>query len=93
MLCICSFLLPDWFEHFSFCYIYRPSVSPPKLNTRPNSHVWTPSYADLDKPEEPATNPSDLPVPKRTRLPFSTNPGLRGNNSVHDDTERYDAIE
>ncbi|KAK1425002.1 hypothetical protein QVD17_20344 [Tagetes erecta] len=60
----------------------RPSVSPPKLSTRPSSHVWTPSYNDLDKP---ATNPSELPVPKRTRLPFASD---RGNDSAHDDTER-----
>ncbi|KAJ0730764.1 putative proteasome component (PCI) domain-containing protein [Helianthus annuus] len=59
-----------------------PSVSPPKLSTRPDSHVWTPPYADLDKP---ATNPIELPVPKRTRLPFSTDHGLRGNSSLHDD--------
>ncbi|KAK9079988.1 hypothetical protein SSX86_001663 [Deinandra increscens subsp. villosa] len=62
----------------------RPSVSPPRLGIRP-SNVWTPPYTDFDKP---ATNPSELPVPKRTRLPFSTDLGLRGNKSLHDDAER-----
>ncbi|XP_024985476.1 SAC3 family protein B isoform X2 [Cynara cardunculus var. scolymus] len=75
----------------------RPSVSPPRLSTRlisqadPESHVWSPPSADFFTPEAPATNPSDIPVPKRSRLPFpaSTDPALRMNNSVvHDDTER-----
>lgn len=77
-----------FYSYNSFLYVLlcRPSVSPPKLSTRPSSHVWTPAYNDLDKPE---TNPSELPVPKRTRLPFASD---RGNDSVHDDTERYEAI-
>lgn len=67
----------------------RPSVSPPRLIKGHNSHVWTPPFVDLDKPEEPATNQTDLPVSKRSRLPFPVDPGLRGNDSsVHDDTER-----
>lgn len=75
----------------------RPSVSPPRLSTRlnshadPESHVWSLPSADFYKSEPPATNPSDIPVPKRSRLPFSasTDPALRMNNSVvHDDTER-----
>lgn len=75
----------------------RSSVSPPRLSTRlnshadPESHVWSPPPADFYKPEAPTTNPSDIPVPKRSRLPFpaSTDPALRMNNSVvHDDTER-----
>ncbi|KAL8216377.1 hypothetical protein R6Q57_023214 [Mikania cordata] len=63
----------------------RPSISPPRLSTSPSSHVWPPPYVDLDKP---ATNPSELPVRKQTRLPYSTDIGLRGNKSVHDDAER-----
>ncbi|KAJ9536862.1 hypothetical protein OSB04_029595 [Centaurea solstitialis] len=75
----------------------RPSVSPPRLSTRLNSqadperHVWPPPSADFYTPEAPATNPSDIPVPKRSRLPspVPTDAGLRMNNSiVHDDTER-----
>lgn len=75
----------------------RPSVSPPRLRARPNSHadsknqVWVSPYADLDKPEAPAPNPSDIPVLKRSRSPFSASndPGLRGNTSIlQDDTDR-----
>ncbi|XP_076924498.1 SAC3 family protein B-like [Bidens hawaiensis] len=61
-----------------------PSASPPKLSTRPGSRVWTPPYADLDKPE---IYPSELSGPKRTRSPLSTDPGLRGHNSIHDDDD------
>ncbi|KAK1425019.1 hypothetical protein QVD17_20361 [Tagetes erecta] len=77
-------LLPtykDVLQH-STTAVGRPSESPPKLSTRPSSHVWNPAYNDLDKP---ATNPSEIPVPKRTRLPFASD---RGNDSAHDDTER-----
>lgn len=78
----------------------RSYVSPPRLRTKPNSHadsksqVWVSSYADLDKPEEPATNPSDIPGLKRSRSPFpaSNDQGWRGNTSaVHDDTESHRA--
>ncbi|KAI3745110.1 hypothetical protein L1987_58212 [Smallanthus sonchifolius] len=67
----------------------RPFVSPPRLSTRPSSHVWPPPYADLDKP---TTNPSELPVPKRTRSPSTTDLGLRGNNSVHDDGAKRPSV-
>ncbi|KAL7595190.1 hypothetical protein Lser_V15G29860 [Lactuca serriola] len=69
--------------------VVRPSVSPPRSTARrnpytdPENHIWSPQYTDLDKPETPAINPSDIPVPKRSRLPFTTS-----NDPVLDDSER-----
>nr|XP_043639664.1 SAC3 family protein B isoform X2 [Erigeron canadensis] len=76
----------------------RPSFSPPRLSTRPTSqggsqsNAWHRPSTDPFKSKAPVTNPSDFPVPKRTRLPFtsSTDPGLRGNgSSVLDNTESH----
>lgn len=73
--------------------VRRPSVSvsPPRTTTKPNTYtnpgnqIWSSQsqYTDLDKPETPAINPSDFPVPKRSRLPSST-----PNDPVLDDSER-----
>ncbi|XP_071701316.1 SAC3 family protein B isoform X2 [Rutidosis leptorrhynchoides] len=78
--------------------ITRTSASPPRLSTRPNSlagsgsNAWSPPSAGPYQPEEPLVNSSYVPVPKRSRLPFSTptdHPGLQMNGSaILDDTER-----
>ncbi|CAI9291549.1 unnamed protein product [Lactuca saligna] len=76
-------------EQYSFCSLSRPSVSPPRSTARrnpytdPENHIWSPQYTDLDKPETPAINPSYIPVPKRSRLPFTPS-----NDPVLDDSER-----
>ncbi|KAI3778949.1 hypothetical protein L2E82_08339 [Cichorium intybus] len=51
----------------------------------PGNQIWSSQsqYTNLDKPETPAINPSDIPVPKRSRLPSST-----PNDPVLDDSER-----
>ncbi|CAI9285514.1 unnamed protein product [Lactuca saligna] len=66
-----------------------PSVSPPRSTARrnpytdPENHIWSPQYTYVDKPETPAINPSYIPIPKRSRLPFTPS-----NDPVLDNSER-----
>ncbi|KAG5554873.1 hypothetical protein RHGRI_012441 [Rhododendron griersonianum] len=81
---------PHFIEHDS----KRPSVSPPRLNTKsnriskaPNSEIPLPFARSIDD-KAAATKPTN--VPKRTRSPtlLSTDQVFQDNSSAQDDVER-----